>query len=116
MEQIPPLESPAALVFGGSRGIGAAIAARLAEAGYAVALTYASRADSANAVVATIEASGGRALAIEADSADPQAIACAVDTAVQQFGTLSVAVVNAASTAPIRSAQSRSTSWTRCWQ
>ena len=95
MQNISTQDSPAALVFGGSRGIGAAIAARLAQAGHAVALTYASRADSANEVVATIEAGGGRALAIEADSADPEAVARAVDTAVQRFGPLSVAVVNA---------------------
>ena len=95
MQNIPTLDSPAALVFGGSRGIGAAIAARLAQTGHAVALTYASRSDSANQVVASIESSGGRALAIEADSADPDAIARAVETTVQRFGPLGVAVVNA---------------------
>lgn len=95
MQDIATHDFPAALVFGGSRGIGAAIAARLAQEGHAVALTYANRADSANEVVAAIEAAGGRALAIEADSADPDAIARAVQTAVQRFGVLRVAVVNA---------------------
>lgn len=95
MQNNPTHDSPAALVFGGSRGIGAAIATRLAQAGHAVALTYANRADSANEVVASIEATGGQALTIEADSAKPEAIARAVDCAVQRFGMLSVAVVNA---------------------
>lgn len=84
-----------ALVFGGSRGIGAAIARRLARDGHAVALTYVSRPDSAAEVVAAIESEGGRALAIQADSADAQAIQRAVDDAVAAFGPLNVAVINA---------------------
>lgn len=88
-------ETRAAIVFGGSRGIGAAIATRLAADGCAVALTYVSRPDKAAEVVATIERNGGRALAIEADSADPSAIRRAVDTAVAHFGRLHVAVINA---------------------
>lgn len=86
---------PAALVFGGSRGIGAAIARRLARDGHCVALTYAAQADKAAEVVAEIEADGGRALALQADSADAAAIAAAVDAAVAQLGPLHVAVVNA---------------------
>lgn len=84
-----------AIVFGGSRGIGAAIARRLAADGFAVALTYVSRPDKAAAVVDDIVAAGGRALAIAADSADPAAIARAVDTAVAEFGELHAVVVNA---------------------
>lgn len=85
----------AALVFGGSRGIGAAVAQRLAREGYAVALTYVSRPDKAEEVVAAIEAEGGQAIALQADSADAAAITQAVETAVQRFGPLQVAVVNA---------------------
>ena len=84
-----------ALVFGGSRGIGAAIARRLAREGYAVALTYVSRPDKAADVVAAIEADGGKALAIQADSADAGAIASAIEQAVEHFGPLHVTVVNA---------------------
>ncbi len=86
---------PVALVFGGSRGIGAAIARRLASTGHAVALTYVSRPDSAKAVVTQIQAEGGVAVALQADSADATAIAAAVDFTIEQFGALDVAVVNA---------------------
>lgn len=85
----------AALVFGGSRGIGAAVARRLAREGHAVALTYVSRPDKAADVVAAIQAEGGRALAIQADSADAGAIASAVGQTADAFGPLHVAVVNA---------------------
>lgn len=84
-----------ALVFGGSRGIGAAIAMRLAKNGFRVALTYVSRPDKARDIVAAVEAEGGRALAIEANSADPAALRRAVDRTVADFGALDVAVVNA---------------------
>ncbi|WP_157220890.1 SDR family oxidoreductase [Flavisphingomonas formosensis] len=84
-----------ALVFGGSRGIGAAVAERLAADGFAVALTYATRADKADAVVRAIGKSGGSALAIAADSADPVALRAAVDRTVASFGGLDVAVINA---------------------
>lgn len=87
--------SNTALVFGGSRGIGAAIARRLARAGHPVALTYVSQPDKAHDVVASIQAEGGRAIAIQADSADAQAVTAAVQQAVDAFGPLQVAVVNA---------------------
>jgi 3-oxoacyl-[acyl-carrier protein] reductase len=85
----------AALIFGGSRGIGAAVARRLARDGFAVALTYVSRPDRAAELVAEIEAGGGRALAIEADSADPPAISAAVERAVERFEKIDAVVVNA---------------------
>lgn len=90
------LPSPqAALVFGGSRGIGAAIARRLAHEGYVVALTYASRADKADDVVAAIRSAGGQAIAVQADAADHNAIIAAVADASARLGPLQVAVVNA---------------------
>ena len=84
-----------ALVFGGSRGIGAAAAIRLAQDGLAVALTYVSRPDRAEAVVAEITAAGGTATAIEADSADTDAIVTAVDKTVDLYGPIDTVVVNA---------------------
>lgn len=84
-----------ALVFGGSRGIGAAIARRLASDGFAVALTYVSRPDKADEVVSAIQAEGGNAIAIKADSADPKAIRAAVAETVERLGKLNAAVVNA---------------------
>lgn len=79
-----------ALVFGGSRGIGAAAVQRLAADGYAVAFTYVSQAGKANGLVASIETSGGKALAIQADSANPEAIRQAVSQAVDCFGSIGV--------------------------
>ena len=67
------LEGKAALVTGGSRGIGAAIAKRLAADGANVAITYAKGADAAASVVKEIERAGGKALAIQADAADADA-------------------------------------------
>lgn len=87
--------SRTALVFGGSRGIGAAAVARLAADGYAVAFTYLSRDDRARELVTEVEAAGGKALALRSDSADADAIRGAVDRAVQELGPLHVVVVNA---------------------
>ncbi|AXB78922.1 SDR family NAD(P)-dependent oxidoreductase [Novosphingobium sp. P6W] len=84
-----------ALVFGGSRGIGAAAVARFAKDDYRVAFTYASREDKANEVVSTVEAAGGEAFAIKADSADARQIESAVAQAVQKFGKIDALVVNA---------------------
>ncbi|HZC17531.1 MAG TPA: SDR family oxidoreductase [Caulobacteraceae bacterium] len=89
------LQGKAAIVFGGSRGIGAAIATRLAEEGADVALTYASAADKAAEVARAIEAAGRKALAVRADSADAAAVQDAVAQAVDLFGRLDVVVVNA---------------------
>jgi 3-oxoacyl-[acyl-carrier protein] reductase len=85
-----------ALVTGGSRGIGAAIALKLAENGADVALTFQSSADRAQAVVRSIEALGRRGVAIQADSADPAAISRAVDESVKALGGLDILVNNAA--------------------
>lgn len=84
-----------ALVFGGSRGIGAAAAKRLAQDGFAVALTYVSSPDKAGQVVEEITAAGGQAFAIAADSASAEALQRAVALTVERFGPLDAAVVNA---------------------
>lgn len=84
-----------ALVTGGSRGIGAAIARALAENGANVALTYQSTGDRAQAVVAAVEELGQKGIAIQADSADPTSIKRAVDEAVTGLGGLDILVNNA---------------------
>jgi 3-oxoacyl-[acyl-carrier protein] reductase len=85
-----------ALVTGGSRGIGAAIAIALAENGADVALTYQTAAERAREVVRSIERLGRRAIAIKADSADPSAIKRSVEDAVGALGGLDILVNNAA--------------------
>lgn len=90
------LKGKRALVTGGSRGIGAAIARTLAEHGADVALTFQSSADQAMAVVKSIEAHGRRGVAIRADSADPAAIRSSVDEAASVLGGLDILVNNAA--------------------
>ncbi|WP_105132090.1 SDR family oxidoreductase [Burkholderia sp. BE12] len=85
----------AAIVFGGSRGIGAAIARRLAADGADVAFTYVSAPERAQETAAAIEASGRVALPIRADSANVDEIRQAVAQAVGRFGRLDVVVVNA---------------------
>jgi len=84
-----------AMVTGGSRGIGAAIARRLAREGASVAITYAGSQQKAHEVVQTIEAEGRRALAMQADSADPEAVKNAVGETVRTLGRLDVLVNNA---------------------
>src|SRR6202035_1084572 len=84
-----------AIVLGGSRGIGAAAARRLAKEGADVTVTYVSTPQRAADTVAAIEATGRKGLAIKADSADPAAIKAAVAQTVDHFGRLDIAVVNA---------------------
>ena len=92
---MPGLEGKVALVTGGSRGIGAAIARRLAREGADVALTYLNAAGRAKAVVEEIEASGRVGLAIPTDGAEPKAVVGAVEQTVNEFGRLDVLVNNA---------------------
>ena len=94
------LRAKVALVTGGSRGIGAAIAKRLASDGAMVAITYTKGADAAAAVVGSIEQAGGKALAIQADATDADAIWSAVEKTVSAFGKLDVLVNNAGTALP----------------
>jgi len=94
------LEGKIALVTGGSRGIGAAIAKRLAADGANVAITYTKGADAAASVVKGIERAGGRAIAIQADAADADATKSAVEQTVAVFGQLDVLVNNAGTAIP----------------
>ncbi|MEU5432471.1 SDR family oxidoreductase [Streptomyces sp. NPDC020719] len=89
------LTGKVALITGGSRGIGAATAKRLAAAGAAVALTYVQAEDQARAVAKDIEADGGRALVIQADLTQPTAAAEAVEQTVRELGRIDILVNNA---------------------
>ncbi|MED5608119.1 3-oxoacyl-ACP reductase family protein [Pseudomonas sp. JH-2] len=90
-----PLAGKVAFVQGGSRGIGAAIVQRLARDGAAVAFTYVSSAQKAEDLAATVQAAGGRALAIQADSADADSLKAAIERAAAHFGRLDILVNNA---------------------
>ena len=94
------LKGKVALVTGGSRGIGAAIAKRLAASGANVAITYAKDANSASVVTKAIEGFGGSAVAIQADAADPEAIRSSVEKTVGALGKLDILVNNAGTAIP----------------
>jgi 3-oxoacyl-[acyl-carrier protein] reductase len=96
------LTGKVALVTGGSRGIGAAIAKRLATDGASVAITYSKDANAAATVVKAIESNGGKAVAIQADSADAKAIKSAVEKTVATLGQLDILVSNAGIAVPKR--------------
>ena len=94
------LEGKVALVTGGSRGIGAGIAKRLAADGANVAITYTKGADAAASIVKEIERAGGKAITIQADAADAGAVTAAVEKTVATFGRLDVLVNNAGTAIP----------------
>ncbi len=87
--------SGVALVTGASRGIGRAIALKLADDGFAVAVNFATNADKADAVVKQIADNGGTAIAVRADVSDPDAVAGMVATVVRELGPVTVLVNNA---------------------
>jgi len=90
-----PLTGKIAIVTGGSRSIGAAIAKRLAADGATVAITYNASPDRAAAVVQQIVAAGGQAVALAADAGNPEAVGAAVAEVAQRFGKIDILVNNA---------------------
>ena len=95
-----PLANKVALVTGGSRGIGSAVAKRLAAGGADVVITYARDAKSADGVVDAIQDTGAKALAIKANGGDPDAIRAAVAKTVETFGHIDILVNNAGTAIP----------------
>lgn len=96
------LDGKVALITGGSRGIGAAIAKRLAADGAQVAITYTKGADAAASVVKEIEAAGQKAMAIQADATNADAVKSAIEKTVASFGQLDILVNNAGTANPKR--------------
>ncbi|WP_426153375.1 3-oxoacyl-ACP reductase family protein [Pseudomonas sp. DC3000-4b1] len=91
----PPLAGKVAIVTGGSRSIGAAIAKRLAADGATVAITYNASRDRADAVVRQIIEAGGQAVSLAADAGAPQAVREAIDGIAQRYGQIDILVNNA---------------------
>jgi 3-oxoacyl-[acyl-carrier protein] reductase len=96
----PDLNGHVALVTGGSRGIGAAIAAALVEAGAAVAVNYRERVGEAEAVVAAIKSKGGRAIAVAADVSRSDAVAAMVEQVASALGPIDILINNAGTAIP----------------
>ncbi|UUZ65663.1 SDR family oxidoreductase [Polaromonas sp. P1-6] len=91
----PSTSTQVAIVTGASRGIGAAIAQRLARDGYKVVVNYAGKADEAHSVVQAIESAGGQAIAVQADVSDPAAVRELFEQAQRAYGRVDVLVNNA---------------------
>ncbi|MES2257172.1 MAG: SDR family oxidoreductase [Pseudomonadota bacterium] len=91
----PTFAGKIAFVTGGARGIGAAIVRRLTAGGATVAFTYQSSADTAQALVSSIEAEGGRAVAIKSDAGDASALTAAIGQVARDFGKIDILVNNA---------------------
>ncbi|WP_235012605.1 SDR family oxidoreductase [Pedobacter africanus] len=89
------LENKVALVTGGGRGMGANITKRLAAEGAAVVLTYSKSAEQSEKIAAQINAAGGKALALKADSAFPEEVTSAVNKTIAEFGHIDILVNNA---------------------
>ncbi|HLG88224.1 MAG TPA: SDR family oxidoreductase [Alphaproteobacteria bacterium] len=109
------LAGKVALVTGGGRGIGAAIARRLSRDGATVAITYSASAEAAERVVSDIAAKGGQALAIRADAADPAAVTAAIDQTAIRFGHLDILVNNAGMGVAASIAEMRIEDYDRCF-
>jgi 3-oxoacyl-[acyl-carrier protein] reductase len=109
------LSGKRALVTGGSRGIGAAIALRLAQEGADVALTYERSADKAAEIVRAIEALGRKGVAIAADSADVAAVKGGVEKAVSALGGLDILVNNAGIWARAAGSSRLAPAWPSGW-